>query len=173
MCWGKYPKMGHETFARSVTTATLTSVFVAFPCLLILRFGLRLTWSELAGPLILFAAVQAAFFTGIVLIRKYKSVRAAALIFGAYAIALFFLVAHYALRMGLHKGFENRDLWRFSAFILALALGVVLMPRQWRQSFFSEGVKCVRCQHYHEGHDCSCGCRADQFKWPSIGSGFP
>jgi hypothetical protein len=165
--------MSHGRFARSVGAAVLGFAFAACPYLLILHFGLRLSWRDAAVPLLLFTAVSAILFSGIVQVQKHKSLRIAACIFGAYTIVSFFLLAHYGSRWGFHTGFENGDLWRSAAFIVAIVIGVVLLPRQWSEGLFAEGVKCARCYHYHEGHDCSCGCRLDQFKWPSIGSGIP
>lgn len=166
--------MNDERFAHWVGIAVLTSAMVAFVGILILRLGLRLSWSALAVPLIFLVALQTAVSSAMFWVRKYKALRIGILIFGAYLIALFSILVHYGQQWGLHTGFKDSDLWILNAPILAKCIGLALLPRRWSERFFAEGVMCVKCRHYHEGRDCTvCGCRADQFKWPSIGTGFP
>jgi hypothetical protein len=54
--------MKEQSFADWIRMGIFSSAFVAFMGVLILRLGLRLSWSELGVPLLLFAALQIAFF---------------------------------------------------------------------------------------------------------------
>ena len=166
-------RMKEQKLADWIRMGVFSSAFVAFIGVLILRLGLRLSWSELAVPLILCAALQTVFFGAMLRLRRTRSVRIGAVIVGAYFAASFSILVHYASRWRLRIGFGPNDLRQFIIFLFVIVIAVVVMPRGWTDSLWAEGVKCVRCHHYHEGHDCSCGCRVDQFKWPSIGSGFP
>jgi hypothetical protein len=165
--------MKEQTFADWIRMGVFSSAFVAFMGVLILRLGLRLSWSELAVPLMLFAALQTVFFGAMFWFRRTRSVRIGAVVLGAYFAASFSILVHYASLWRLSIGLGPDDLRQFIIFLFALVIAVVVMPRRWTDSLWAGSVKCVRCHHYHEGHDCGCGCRVDQFKWPSIGSGFP
>jgi len=160
-----------NTIANWVVAAMVFLAFVGLPCLLILRLGLRLSWGELAIPVSLFALLHAALVAGIIRTRKHKSLRIAAPIFGAYYAALFWMLAYYGSRWGLHTSFEESDARWVTFLIAAIVIGLVLMPRRWTQHF--NEIKCASCHHFHEGRDCACGCRMDQFRYPNRTSGFP
>jgi hypothetical protein len=164
-------KIRQNTIANWIVAAAVPLAFVGLPCVLILRLGLRLSWSELAIPLSLLALLHAALVAGTIWIRKHKSLRIAAPIFGAYYVVLFWMLAHYGSRWGLHTGFEESDVRWLAFLIVVIVLGLVLMPHRWIQHF--NEIKCVSCHHFHEGRDCACGCRIDQFKYPNRTSGIP
>ena len=152
---------------RWIWSLATTAAMTAFFAILILRYGLRLAWAELTIPVPLFVLLQVAFVAGVLWAGKRRRPRIAAPMGGAYFVALFWMLAHYGAQWGLHTGLEQRDFWMFSGFAAAVVVALVLMPQRWVKNW--NGVKCVRCGHYHEGRDCSCGCMAIQFKYPVIG----
>ena len=103
-----------------------SSVFVAFIGVLILRLGLRLSWSELAVPLLLFAALQTVFFGAMFWVRRIRSVRIGIVIIGAYFAALFSILAHYASLWRLRIGFGPDDLRGLIIFLFAVVIAVVV-----------------------------------------------
>jgi hypothetical protein len=161
--------MRTETFARWMGIGAPLFAGIALSGALILHLGLRLNWSTLAIPFASFAAFQVAFFAAIFWAQKHKYMRMAALIVGIYLAGSGSMLIHYSSRWGLQTGLGEGDLWGFNASIAAVTIGLVLMPRRWRERLSAEGVECTRCHHYHEGHDCTCGCRVDQFKYPMFG----
>lgn len=165
--------MKNHTFAEWIRMGVFSSAFFMLLGILILHLGLRLTWRALAGPLALLAAPQTIFLGAMFWVQRSRSIRIGAPIVGAYFAGLFSIFVYYASRWRLRVGFGPIDLRNLLIFLFVLVIAVVMMPRRWTDGLFAGGVICVRCHHYHEGHDCSCGCRVDQFKWPSVGSGFP
>jgi hypothetical protein len=86
------------------------------------------------------------------------------------------------LRLGLRMSWNAVAVRvMFLALVFAVFFVAIFPARDWlrRRQVWSGnplegGLRCERCHHYHEGLDCKkCGCRADQFVYPSIGSGFP
>ena len=165
------PEIKKNTIANWIVAAAVPLAFVGLPCILILRLGLKLSWSELAIPLSLLVLLHVALVAGIIWARKRMSLRITAPIFGAYYIALFWMLAYYSSRWSLHTGFEESDARWLTLLIAAIVIGLVLMPRRWTQHL--NEIKCASCHHFHEGRDCTCGCRMDQFKYPNRTSGFP
>jgi hypothetical protein len=159
------------TPANWLIEAALALVCLGLPCVLLLRLGLKLSWREVAIPLSLLAVLHVALVAALRYGARHKSIRITALIFGAYYVALFWMAAHYASRWHLHVGFEPGDVRSITLLIAVMVVGLILMPRRWIQHL-SE-IKCVRCHHFHEGRDCACGCRIDQFTYPNRTSGFP
>jgi hypothetical protein len=162
-------RMKTETLARWMGIGAQLLVALGFFAALILHVGLHLSWNTLAFPCASFVAVQIASYAAIAWAWKYKNMRIVAPVVGAYWVGSGSIVIHYSLIWGLHTGLGDHDLWGFNAFIVALVLGLVLMPRRWTDEYFADGVRCSRCHHHHEGHDCNCGCRTDQFKYPVLG----
>jgi hypothetical protein len=165
--------MKNHTFAEWIRMGLFSSAFFLVLGILILHLGLRLCWSTLAVPLLLLSVLQTMFFAALFWVQRTRSIRMGAPIVGAYFAALFSIFVYYASRWRLNIGLGPGDLRNILIFFVVLVIAAVLVPRSWTDALFAEGVKCVRCHHYHEGHDCSCGCRVDQFEWPSAGSGFP
>lgn len=157
------------TLGQALGMGALCSAAILFSGALILRLGLRLSWDAITIPLTILTMLPPAFFTAMFCAGKYRSLRIAALLVGAYFVVLFSTLVHYGSKWGLRTGFEGADLWRFDAFIVAICTGLAFMPRRWTERFYAEGVTCSRCHHNHEGRDCSCGCRVDQFKYPVFG----
>lgn len=127
--------------------------------------------NNFAIPLSLLVLLHATLVLGIIWARKHRSLRIAAPVFGAYYAALFYMLAYYSSRWGLHTGFEESDAWWITLLIAVIVIGLVLLPRRWTQHL--DEIKCASCHHFHEGRDCACGCRMDQFKYPNRTSGFP
>jgi hypothetical protein len=141
------------------------AVFAATAAIMV-HFGLRLSWADLVFPVGCFMALQIALFACIVGLRKYRNSRlgmVTAVVYGWIELAL---AGYYGSRWDLIKGLGKSDLWLFTGFMGAITLAVALMPSRWMEAWMSGAIKCGRCGHYHEGHDCTCRCRADQFKYP-------
>lgn len=135
---------------------------------MVLRLGLHLSWSDLLIPVGCFMALQTAFYGGILRIRRYKNMQFAFVLVAVYIWAFGVLAGYYLGRWGLVEGIGRSDLWWFTGIMGAIALAGALMPRRWTEGYLSAGIKCARCGHYHEGHDCRCGCQADQFKYANF-----
>lgn len=163
------PNTKERTFADWVRTGLLSFAFFAIPGVLILRLGLRLSWSELAVPLVCFAVLQIIFSAAMFWLQRTRSIRKFTPIYGTYLALLFSARVHFASRWRVNIGFGPGDLRNLLILLLVLVIAVVLMPRRWTDSLWSEGVSCATCHHHHEGHDCACGCRVDQFKYPVFG----
>lgn len=160
--------MKNELVQRVAILVSIVGVMALFGALT-LHLGRALSWRVLAIPTILFATIQIACFAAIIDVRRRKSLRMGVLVFGLYWLLSGLIVIYYGSRWGVLTGLGNSDLWQFSACIAVITIaGILFVPRQWSDKIEDRfaGIKCARCGHYHEGHDCSCGCRADQFRYP-------
>ena len=147
-----------------------TSAFVVVALLgaLVLHFGIRLSWNDLAIPVILFTSVQIACFAAMFRVRTHKSLRFAFAVLGSNLLISGLIVVHYGSRWALLKGLDD-DLSAYFVCMMVIALfGISLSPFLTNRSVEDRlgGIRCDRCKHYHEGHDCTCGCRVEQFKYP-------
>lgn len=136
---------------------------------LTLHLGRALSWRVLSIPTILFITMQIAFFAAMSDVRRRKSLRIGVLVSGLYCLLFGLLLIYYGSRWGLLMGLGDSDLWPFSGCVAVITIvGMLFVPRRWGDKFEERfaGVKCARCGHYHEGHDCRCGCRANQFRYP-------
>lgn len=156
-------------FAYRVGVVLATFLVIAFLGILTLHLGLRLSWAALAAPFLSFATLQIGCFAAVFYVGKHKNVRAGLAVSGLYCLLLGVIVIHYGSRLGLLGGEGDIDAWAFALCIAFITTaGTIFMPRHWRsklESWLGE-VKCARCRHYHEGRDCTCGCRAEQFRYP-------
>lgn len=148
-----------------------TSAFVVVALLgaLVLHFGIRLSWNDVAIPVILFTSVQIAYFAAMYRVRTHKSLRFAFAVLGSDLLISGLMMIHYGSRWGLLKGLGDSDLWGFSACIALITLfGMAVAPLLGKRGLEDRlgGIRCDRCKHYHEGHDCTCGCSTEQFKYP-------
>lgn len=130
----------------------------------ILRFGLRLSWTESVIAAAGFVILQIAFVTGISLVRRHTHERARAVSVTAalYLITVGILVIYFGSRWGL----MNSGACWFAAIFTVMIATVFLLPSRWTENLGR--IKCARCRHYHEGQDCRCGCRAGQFEYPAM-----
>ncbi len=153
-------------WVRDLLIWTLFVAVVAALGAVTLHFGCRLSWSELAVPVACFMFLQIAFYAGVVLVRKGRKTRLFVSLVALWLWANGLLFGHYAMRWELVRGLTKHDVWIFSAEVGVIALAGALVPRRWIERMGE--IKCARCGHYHEGRDCTCGCQADQFKYPSF-----
>jgi bacteriorhodopsin len=164
------PEQANAKMPRESTLALLIwTLLWAFGCgaaAVMLHSARRIGWSELALPVGGFLALQIALFGGILLAQKRRSRQLTSGLLGLCIWAEVTWPGYYAVRWRLIAGYTERDLRSFSEIMLVLVVIFALMPQRWMQRM--GGIKCARCGHYHEGRDCSCGCRADQFKYPAF-----
>jgi len=131
---------------------------------ILLHFGRHLSWDQLMFPASCFVVLQIALFGGILLARKYRSPRFAIALAASWVWGEIVMGGYYGIRWQVIPGYSRHDLRSFAITMAALVVVIVVVPTRW---FVRMGeVKCARCGHYHEGRDCSCGCRADQFQYP-------
>jgi len=132
----------------------------------LLHFGRHLSWGELAFPAGCFLLMQIALFGGIQLAMKYRSSRSGIVLPAACAWGEIVLGGYYGLRWRLIPGYSRGDLRSFAIWMAAFVAFIVVVPPRWYARMGE--IKCARCGHYHEGRDCICGCRADQFRYGSF-----
>ena len=130
----------------------------------ILRFGLRLSWTESVIAAACFVILQIAFVMSMPLIGRHTNdrARAGSVIVALYLITEGILVIYFGSRWGLMK---SGACW-FAAIFTIMIATVFLLPSRWTENLGL--IKCARCRHYHEGQNCRCGCRAEQFKYPAM-----
>jgi hypothetical protein len=162
-------KRRNRTLTEWIRTGLFSSACIALVGVLILHLGLRLSWSELAAPLMLFATLHTVTIGAMFWFQRTRNIRIGVPIIAVYFAVLFSIVVHYASRWRLNIGLGPDDLPNLLISLFVVVIAAVVMPRRWTVSFFAEGVRCARCHHHHEGHDCTCGCRVDQFKYPVFG----
>ncbi len=157
--------MNHNS-ARDLLVWILLWIVAAGTVATMLHYGRRLRWAELAVPVAGFLAIQIALYGGILLARRRRNLQLASGIIGLCIWAEITWAGYYALRWRLIPGYSQSDLRSFSEMMLIFVVILALMPHRWMQRMGE--IKCGRCGHYHEGRDCTCGCRADQFKYPAF-----
>ena len=154
-----------KEIASWVTIAVTTAALWAFVGVLFLHLGLRLKWRDLAIALPLFTLVQIVGMTSLVGFQRTRNSRALCAVFGAWALASGLIAMHYGSHWGVAK-IDGNDFWQFSASTIVLTIvAIVIFPRVIGVGIEDAGIKCATCHHRHEGRDCNCGCRADQFKY--------
>lgn len=150
--------------ARALFVWILLWVVTVFVGATLLHDSRHLSWSELGVPAAGFLAIQFALYGGIFLARKRHNQRVGTGTFGLCIWADITWIGYYAWRWRLIPGYSENDLQKFSEIMLIFVVVFALRPQSWMRRMGE--IKCVRCGHYHEGRDCTCGCRADEFKYP-------
>lgn len=151
---------------RSLIIWTLLWAGIAGSGAALLHFGRRLSLDQLMFPVGCFLVIQTVLFAGILLARKHRSPRLAIGLVASCMWAEIVLGGYYALRWQVIPGYSRHDLRSFAITMAAFVVVIVVVPPR-RFTRMGE-IKCARCGHYHEGRDCSCGCRADQFRYPAF-----
>lgn len=148
---------------ESVIGVVLVAGFAAVGAI-VLRLGFHRSWGEVTLAIGCFVAIMIAMFASAAFVRKRKWSRIGVAIMAICLWAEIALAAYFAWCWDLLPAFGRSDLWLFLGLTGAITLAVTLAPRRWLEH--AQEPKCRRCGHYHEGRDCTCGCRVDQFKYP-------
>jgi len=133
---------------------------------IVLRLGLHKSWGEVAVAVCSFIGVLIAMIGSTSLIRKRGWSRLGRTLVATFGCAEIALIAYFGLRWGLLPTFGRGELWLFIGVAGVVVLAFLFAPQSWLEH--AGEPKCRRCGHYHEGRDCTCGCRADQFKYPTF-----
>jgi hypothetical protein len=157
--------MNRDSMRSLLVWTSLWAVTAAVGATL-LHYARRLSWSELALPAAGLLAMQIALYAGILLARKRRSLQVASALVGLCIWAEITWAGYYAWRWALIPGLTETNLRSFSEIMLIFMIVFALMPQRWMRRMGE--IKCAKCGHYHEGRDCSCGCRAGQFQYPSF-----
>jgi hypothetical protein len=133
---------------------------------IVLRLGLHQSWREVMLAVCSFIGLLIAMIASSALIRKRGWSQLGRALVVTFCCAEIALIAYSGSRWGLLPTFGRGELWLFIGIAGVFVLAFLFAPQSWLEH--AGEMKCRRCGHYHEGRDCTCGCQADQFKYPAF-----